>query len=142
MSYETSPAQGASGRSLSKNAIVARLARFAGAAPLSLGEIGSGQRPSGTEIRTIAFPGTECAAGATRRAVPRSGPHESRRRRQRRLLPRDSESGARGPPDWGRRDAYAEAHRDDVYDFCGRSSWRLTRPAPTVALLPLDVATD
>jgi len=38
MSYEASPSRGAPGRSLPKNAIVARVARFGGAAPLSLGE--------------------------------------------------------------------------------------------------------
>jgi hypothetical protein len=38
MSYEASPARCPSGRSLSRNAIVAQLARFGRAAPLSLGE--------------------------------------------------------------------------------------------------------
>ena len=40
VAYEASPARVASGRSLCRNAIVARLARLGGAAPLSLGESG------------------------------------------------------------------------------------------------------
>ena len=44
VAYEASPARGPSGRSLSRNAIVARLARFGRAAPRSLGELDSAAR--------------------------------------------------------------------------------------------------
>ena len=42
---KASPARGASGRSLSRNAIVARLARFGGDAPLSLGNAQAARPP-------------------------------------------------------------------------------------------------
>jgi hypothetical protein len=52
------------------------IVRTAAAGRSRLGELGSEQRPSGAEIRTIAFRKSDCAAGDARPRAPAS-PHES-----------------------------------------------------------------